>query len=215
LAEKNNENENATAKITPFKCDLRVESDILKLFAFIKTNFKQLDICINNAGVLHDASVATGSFEHWREMLDINVLAVAICCQEAVNLMKEKGIEGQIINIGSLAGHKFSDYSSYHFYSATKTMLVLLTEGLRKELRSNNSRIKVAVINSGLVRTDILAKGIGETASEAIFKSTPCFETEDIAQLVVTILDLPMHVDVNDILARPINVPSDFDKNKF
>ncbi|GFY52573.1 hypothetical protein TNIN_268421, partial [Trichonephila inaurata madagascariensis] len=87
-------------KLVAIKCDLTQESEIHALFGEIRKTFGRLDVCINNAGLSHDAPLLTGTTSDWRNMLDVNVMALCICTQEAVKLMREKEInDGQIIHI--------------------------------------------------------------------------------------------------------------------
>ncbi|CAL1260848.1 unnamed protein product [Larinioides sclopetarius] len=87
-------------KLVPIKCDLTKESEILALFDEISKTYSRLDVCINNAGLAHDSPLLTGSTSSFRNMLDVNVMALCICTQQAVKLMQGKKIDdGQIINI--------------------------------------------------------------------------------------------------------------------
>lgn len=85
-------------------------------------------------------------------MLDVNVLALSIVTREAVSLMRKSGADdGHLININSMSGHRIT---SLHMYSATKFAVTALTEGLRRELREVNSRIRSTSISPGLVETE-------------------------------------------------------------
>ena len=50
-------------KFHPVQCDLRKEEDILAMFNIIKEKFKTIHVCINNAGLMHDATLLEGSTE--------------------------------------------------------------------------------------------------------------------------------------------------------
>ncbi|GBN36653.1 Dehydrogenase/reductase SDR family member 11 [Araneus ventricosus] len=90
----------APGKLVAIKCDLTKESEILSMFDEIRRTLGRLDVCINNAGIGYDAPLLTGSISGFRSTLDVNVMAVCICTQQAVKLMQEKGIDdGQIIHI--------------------------------------------------------------------------------------------------------------------
>ncbi|GBN37421.1 hypothetical protein AVEN_153577-1 [Araneus ventricosus] len=77
-------------------------------------------------------------------------MALCICTQQAVKLMREKKIDdGQIINISSIAGHYIpkteGEWMGCHFYCGTKFMVRGLTEGLRRELKAQKTRIRISV----------------------------------------------------------------------
>ena len=62
----------AGGKLVAMKCDVRKEEDILSIMSAIKSQFGGADICINNAGLAHDAPLLSGSTEMWREMTEVS-----------------------------------------------------------------------------------------------------------------------------------------------
>ncbi|GBM32196.1 Dehydrogenase/reductase SDR family member 11 [Araneus ventricosus] len=196
-------------RLVAIKCDVTQESEILSMFDQIRRTFGRLDICVNNAGLSHDAPLLTGNTEDWRNMLDVNVMALCICTQEAVKLMREIGIkDGQIIHISSIGGHRQSALGmpGLHFYSGTKFMVRALTEGLRRELKTLNSHIRIASLSPGMVETEFFGRYLKNdpTRNAAdVFKSMKALEAKDIADSVLYILKTPPHVEVHDIILRP------------
>ncbi|GFX61430.1 hypothetical protein TNCV_823361 [Trichonephila clavipes] len=86
--------------IHAIKCDLTQEPEILSMFNEIRQTFGRLDVCINNAGLSHNTTLLSGRTADWKNMIDVNVLALCICTREAVKLMKEANVaNGQIIHI--------------------------------------------------------------------------------------------------------------------
>ena len=63
-------------KLVAMKCDVSKEEDILSMMNAIKSQFGGADICINNAGLAHNAPLLTGSTEMWREMLEASYCIV-------------------------------------------------------------------------------------------------------------------------------------------
>ncbi|XP_077996214.1 dehydrogenase/reductase SDR family member 11-like [Glandiceps talaboti] len=195
---------NTKGTLHPIKCDLRQEQDILAMFEEIKKNDGGVDVCINNAGLSHATTLLDGKTEDWREMLDVNVLALCICTREAVKQMQEKNTEGHIIHINSLSGHRVA-MGAYplNFYAGTKHMVKGLTEGLRQELWQSNPRIRVTAVSPGLVKTDFQIRMNGEERGQQIYDQFTCLEAKDIADMVVYIMKAPPHVQVHDIVVRP------------
>ncbi|KAG8191537.1 hypothetical protein JTE90_019601 [Oedothorax gibbosus] len=194
--------------IIAIKCDLTSEEDINSLFSDIRERFGRLDLCINNAGLSHDVSLLStqeNATQKWKNMVDVNVLALCICTREAVKLMKENNIDdGQIIHISSMSGHRIPEQTSY-MYVATKCMVKSLTEGHRRELRADGSKIKVASISPGLVETEFEYRCFPDDPNTArsIYESYQCLRTEDIANAVLYVLRAPPNVDIHDVLLRP------------
>ncbi|CAL1291648.1 unnamed protein product [Larinioides sclopetarius] len=90
---------NSPGRLVAIRCDLTKESDILSMFQEIRQIFGRVDVCINNAGLGYEEPLLTGSTSEFRNMLDVNVMALCICSKLAVQLMQENGDDGQIIHI--------------------------------------------------------------------------------------------------------------------
>ncbi len=182
--------------------DLRSEKEILKMFAHIQSKLGGVDILINNAGLGHEVSLIDGPTESWREMLDVNVLALSICTREAVKQMQNKQNTGHIIHVGSMAGHRVPSIAA--FYSATKFAVRALTEGLRQELRAAKSSIRVGEISPGVVETEFLDKYFNDKVkAKQVYSGICSLQATDVARAVVYMLQQPKHVEVHDILMRP------------
>ncbi len=111
--------------------DVRDEKQVAALVDAAVNDFGPLDIMVNNAGVSHPGNISDGQVEHWREMLETNVLALLIGCREAVRAMKSTG-SGSIVNISSVAARATGD--SGQVYSATKHAVNAISDGLRQEV---------------------------------------------------------------------------------
>ncbi len=94
--------------------------------------FGQVDVVVNNAGVLIPAKVVRPRDADLQRMLDVNLFGALHVMQEAVKVMREQG-RGHIVNVGSLAGRR--GFSPLGGYCATKFALVGLTEALRTGAR--------------------------------------------------------------------------------
>ncbi|ELU14030.1 hypothetical protein CAPTEDRAFT_172994 [Capitella teleta] len=189
-------------KLVTIRCDMQSEIDITEMFAKLRSEFGRLDILVNNAGVgNNNASMLSGETSDWREMLETNVLAVAICTREGVKLMRECEInDGHIINIGSMSGHRIPGKAG-HFYSITKFALKEMTEGLRRELRETKNQTRVTLISPGIVSTGFHDYARGGPSPHK--RSIQVLETDDIVDAVVYAVGAPPHVQIHDILIRP------------
>ena len=196
------------AELLVHPCDLRDEAAILELFAAIRARFGGVDVLINNAGVGRDAPLTSGSTEHWREMLELNVLALCICTREAVTDMRARGDDGHVIHIASMASHRVPPGSGV--YSASKFAVRSLIEGLRLELRALGSDIRVGAISPGYVETEFAQNyALGDV--EQAQRNYPRFkvlEAGDVASTVVHMLEAPAHVQIHDVLMRATRQPS-------
>jgi NADP-dependent 3-hydroxy acid dehydrogenase YdfG len=159
-----------------------------------------LDVLVNNAGVGHLGPVEDADVAHWREMLDLNVLALALCCRAALPLMREAG-GGHIVNVSALAGRRVTA-AGIAMYSATKNAVNAFSESLRYEALPHD--IRVTVIQPNLARSEGLSAPDVQPAIERLLEpGGRILEAEDIAAGIVYAVTQPAHVDVSEILIRP------------
>ncbi len=188
------------AEVVTQGVDLRQEASILSFFDKIRQTWGGVDVLVNNAGLGHKEPLMSGETEAWREMLEVNVLALCICTREAVQDMEDKG--GHIIHISSMSGHRVPLGSGV--YAASKYAVRALTEALRQELRQANSRIKISAISPGFVETEFAEKyNQSEEKAKELYSRFPMLQPEDIANAVGYLLSQPDYVQVHDILLRP------------
>ncbi|KAB7500426.1 Dehydrogenase/reductase SDR family member 11 [Armadillidium nasatum] len=196
----------AARRIEKMQCDVTKDEDIYNLFDKIKETFGGVDVCVNNAGIEGTGlDLLNGTPEEWREITNVNVIALCLCSKLTVNSLKERGLDdGHIINISSIAAHQVLPFGSSHFYTGTKFAVRALSEGLRQELQAANSGIKLSVVSPGLVKTEILDK-ITEKLEFAkrTFELNTSLKSEDIAHSVSQILSAPPYMEVLDIIVAP------------
>lgn len=196
------------ARCLPLAADLRRDTDIATLFSKIREQWGGVDVLVNNAGLGRRAALLDGDVEDWREMLDVNVLALASCTKEAVADMRRRGDDGYVIHIGSMSGHRVGAPGG-GFYAGTKWMVRALTEALRVELRAIESGIRVTVISPGFVETEFAERFSGDAeAARATYSRFPCLQSEDIAATILHLLSQPAHVELHDVLMRPTQQPN-------
>jgi hypothetical protein len=107
----------------------------------------RLDIMVNNAGLSYPEPIVDADPEHWRTMLETNVLALLVGSQAAVRAMRACGSRGHIVNISSVAALQ----PASGVYGATKHAVNTITESLRRELM--DEPIKVVTIMPGAIAT--------------------------------------------------------------
>ena len=182
--------------------DLRDEAQILSFFEVVNAKWKRLDVLINNAGLGHKESLMGGKTDAWREMLEVNVLALCICTREALQLMQPAN-SGHIMHISSMSGHRIPDTIA-GLYAATKFAVRAHAETLRRELRAAGSDIRITAISPGIVETEFAEKyhGSAEAAQET-YSQFVALKSVDIANAIAYALSQPDYVEVNDILLRP------------
>ncbi|MDF3054546.1 MAG: short-chain dehydrogenase [Gammaproteobacteria bacterium] len=135
--------------------------------AMIQTTLKThgtLDYMFNNAGIGVLGEIRDLSLEHWRSLIDINLMGTVYGTKLAYDVFLKQG-HGHIVNIASGYGLLSSVFNTP--YAASKSAIVRLSESLRAEAADFN--INVSVACPGAVKTDFLEKipVIGADAKQA------------------------------------------------
>jgi NADP-dependent 3-hydroxy acid dehydrogenase YdfG len=173
------------------RCDVTDWDEVQGLVAASLEELGRLDAVFANAGFGAKRGFLEESVEHWRAMVETNVLGVALTIRAALRHFREQD-RGHFLLTGSVAGRRALPGS---LYSATKWAVTAMGEGLRQEV--SDTGIKVTLIEPGMVDTPFFDSPV-EAALQA----------EDVARAVMYALSEPAHVDINEILLRPIRQPS-------
>ncbi|WP_394740517.1 SDR family oxidoreductase [Natronococcus roseus] len=181
--------------------DVTEETQVREMVDTTVSELGGLDVLVNNAGVMLLEPVATADPDDWQQMLDLNVQAVMVASQAALDVMRESG-EGDIVNLSSVAGRKA--YAGSSGYNASKFGVTAFSESLREEVA--DSDIRVTSIEPGFVDTElpehIPDEDQREMVDEMLEGITP-LEPEDVARSIRFAVSQPTHVDVNELLLRP------------
>ncbi|XP_065167324.1 farnesol dehydrogenase-like [Atheta coriaria] len=200
--------ESAKGKLHAVQCDMRVEDDIVKAFEWTTKNVGNVQVLVNNAGVISQSNLSEGATEDWRKILETNVLGLCVATREATKNMKANKTEGHIIHINSITGISHIYFPTAGVYGASKHAVTNITEIFRQEMVAQKTNIKVSSISPGAVRTEIhdAAGGMNEAMVERLSKMPP-LECEDIADAVIYVLGVPQRVQINELTIRPLNSP--------
>jgi NADP-dependent 3-hydroxy acid dehydrogenase YdfG len=177
--------------------DVRDKDAVFNAIDSLPTDFKQIDILINNAGNAHGLDpIETGDLDDWDAMLDINVKGLLYVSKAVIPIMTERN-SGHIINIGSSAGKEV--YPKGNVYCGSKHAVLAITEGMRIDL--NPYGIKVGAINPGLVETEFSqVRFKGDTIADNVYKGYKALQPEDIADIIYFAITRPAHVNIADVL---------------
>lgn len=194
-------------EVHPLECDLRKEEAILRVFEWTEKQLGGVDVLVNNAGVIEPGWITDSTTEAYRKILDVNVLAVAICSREAVRSMKNRGATCHIININSLAGHfAESIHIPLNLYPASKYALTGMTLGLRNEITAQKLDIRITSISPGAVKTEMIGQA---GLPEKVLKVLPTLRDKDIADAVIYALGTPPNVQVTELMIMPQSSTTD------
>jgi NADP-dependent 3-hydroxy acid dehydrogenase YdfG len=177
------------------------------MFAAVRKKWGGVDVLINNAGMGYRAAFTQTDAADWREVLDVNVLALSICIREAIQDMKGRQ-DAAIINISSIAGHRVPPGGrGYTFYAASKHAVRAITEGLRDELAAKGVHIKLGTVSPGMVETEFQQVATRAEAKPAPYADYRVLDPGDVAQAALFMLATPRHVQISDIVMRSVEQP--------
>ncbi len=139
-----------------YRADLSKKEDCLSLMERFLSDFGVIHVLVNNAGGA--LKIPAGEFEelpldYWDSQIALNLNAAAYLSQGAVRNMKENGIPGRIVNIGSIHGHVTWVKRKMLPYCAAKGGIEMFTRALAVEVAKYG--IRVNCVAPGLIMTKI------------------------------------------------------------
>jgi NADP-dependent 3-hydroxy acid dehydrogenase YdfG len=169
------------------RCDVTEWDDQEAMVRATLNDFGRLDVVMANAGFGAKRGFTEETPEFWKSMVLTNVYGAALTIRATIDALRES--EGHLLLTGSVAGRRALPGS---LYSATKWAVTAMGEAARQEL--NGTGVRVTLIEPGMVDTPFFENRPGSGALEA----------DDIARAVMYAIAQPPHVDVNEILVRPV-----------
>lgn len=173
--------------------------DVRRFIAAVQQRFGNIHVLINCAGVGIFRSVAEMTPDEWNTMLSTNLTGVYYCCHEVLPIFRQGG-GGDIVNISSLAGK--NAFAGGAGYNASKFGLNGFSEALMLDHR--NEGVRVSTIMPGSVDTDFGSGQAASRESRSDWKIAP----EDIAEIVVSLLRMPVRTTISSVEVRPSHPPA-------
>ena len=137
---------------TIFPFDITDSKDIDKISNFVKENWKQVDVLINNSGTLINKPFKETTPAEFKRVYDVNVFGAAALTQAMLPFMKK---DGHVVNISSMGGIQGSvKFPGLSAYSSSKGALITLTELLAEEYKETGPSFNVLAL--GAVQTQML-----------------------------------------------------------
>lgn len=141
----------------------------------------QVDILINNAGIISDGLLLRMSDDDWHRVMGVNLNGTFYCSRAVLRTMVRQRW-GRIINIGSVVGLRGNIGQTN--YSASKAALLGFSKSLAKEVATRN--ITVNMVTPGYISTETVAD-LTQEQKDRIMTWIPQAhfgEPEDIANMV-------------------------------
>jgi 3-oxoacyl-[acyl-carrier protein] reductase len=146
-----------------FAADVSDAEAVRLMFEATRQEWGEIDVLINNAGILRDRSIAKITLEEWRRVLDVDLSGVFYCCKYGLESMREGG---SIVCLGSLAAR--IGFHGQSNYAAAKAGVHALVRVLARECAPRS--IRVNAVAPGVIATPMMAQ-ITPAALEPLRKS--------------------------------------------
>ncbi|WDF04575.1 SDR family oxidoreductase [Shouchella hunanensis] len=187
--------------VASFKAtDISSRDEVSALIDFTVEKYGRVDTLINNAGLMLFSKWDNAHVDEWEKMIDLNLKGVLYGIAAVLPQMKKQG-SGQIINVGSVAGHAVGE--GHGVYSATKYATRAITESLRKEI-SVNHNIQAVYVSPGVIATNWQEKVTDKDVSSVLGNlNEVAIAPEHVAETIAFAVNKPSNVMINDVFVTP------------
>ncbi|MGG3626326.1 SDR family oxidoreductase [Bacillus gobiensis] len=179
--------------------DVASEEDMEELARFTLETYGQIDVLINNAGLMPLSYLHEKKVSEWDQMIDVNIKGVLYGIAAVLPHMRERK-QGHIINVSSVAGHLVR--KTFSVYSGTKYAVRAISDGLRQEEAENN--IRITILSPGTVETELFHTITNEEVLHSLDEvKRIAIPAESIAHSILFAISQPEHTGVNEMIVRP------------
>jgi NADP-dependent 3-hydroxy acid dehydrogenase YdfG len=190
--------ESAGGSVRYRKLDVIDPEDMEAFVAFACAEFGQVDVLVNNAGVMPLSPLSALKIDEWNWMIDVNIRGTLHGIAAALPRMEAQG-HGHIINVSSVGG--FVVQPTAAVYAATKFAVRAISEGLRKE----SDKLRCTCVYPGVVESELADTISDETARERMKAYRKLsIQPDAIGRAIQFAIEQPNDVDVNEIVVRPL-----------
>jgi NAD(P)-dependent dehydrogenase (short-subunit alcohol dehydrogenase family) len=186
--------------------DITQDAFVKDAFGKVKSTWGRLDVLFNNAGMGAPAvPMEELPIEKFREVVNLNLVAMFLCTQEAIRIMKAQNPKGgRIINNGSISAHAPRPMSVA--YTSTKHAVTGLTKCISLDGRKDD--IAGCQIDIGNALTDLaarMAKGVPQ--ADGSVKPEPLMDVKHVGDAVLHMANLPLDVNVQFMTIMATKMP--------
>jgi NAD(P)-dependent dehydrogenase (short-subunit alcohol dehydrogenase family) len=136
--------------------DVSNADSVAAMVAACMSAFGRIDLLVNNVGIARVGGIVTTEEADWDLVNDVNLKSIYLVCRQVVPVMEAQG-KGAIVNIASVAAHRWTGIS-YASYYASKAGVVGLSRAIALELAARG--IRCNSVSPGLMDTPMVHHGL-------------------------------------------------------
>lgn len=187
----------------PVAMDVSDTDSIPAIIADLPTDFAQIDVLVNNAGLaLGTEPAQSADLNDWMQMVDTNVKGLMALTHAVLPAMVERD-SGYIINVGSIAGTW--PYYGGNVYGGTKAFVKQFSLNLRADLIG--TQVRVTNLEPGNVAgtefSNVRYNGDDDKAAK-VYEGFKTMTGEDIGDILLWLIESPAHINVNRLEVMPV-----------
>ena len=191
-----------TALVVP--ADVTSEQSVAEAAALVQDRYGDVDLLVNNAGVMHVVPFADGPVDAWRSTVDVNLTGVINVTHAFLPALRRSAATRttDLINVSSLAGERVNPGMAA--YGASKAAVSHLTRTLRAELAGEG--IRVTDLEPGMIDGTELADSFPAELQSMVddLRSTlPAVPVSEVADLIAYVVSRPRNVNLPHLIIQP------------
>jgi NAD(P)-dependent dehydrogenase (short-subunit alcohol dehydrogenase family) len=144
-----------------YETDVSNGSQVQNAIESVVAKFGDIDVLVNNAGIVQYATVTEATEEHWDLTLNVNLKSAFLCAKYCIPSMLRKG-KGVVINVASVQA--FISQHKVAAYTTSKSALLGLTRSIAIDYAPH---IRCVAVCPGTVDTPMLQEAIKESPNPA------------------------------------------------
>jgi NADP-dependent 3-hydroxy acid dehydrogenase YdfG len=211
LARRRDRLEKVAAQITEsggtafvVSADVTSEESVAEAASLVRERFGDVDLLVNNAGLMSVIPFADGPLADWRRTVEVNLTGVITVTHAFLPALRRSAESRttDLINVSSLAADRINPGMAA--YGASKAGVSHLTRTLRAELAGEG--IRVTNLEPGMIDGTELADSFpAELRSmvDDLRGSLPAVPVSEVAELIAYVVNRPRHVNLPHLIIQP------------
>ncbi|MEV0284254.1 SDR family oxidoreductase [Kribbella sp. NPDC050820] len=191
-----------TALVVP--ADVTEPGAVAEAAQLVQERFGDLDLLVNNAGIMKVIPFGDVPADDWRRTVDVNLTGVLTVTHAFLPALKRSAATRttDLINVSSLAADRFMPGMAA--YGASKAGVSYLSRALRTELAGDG--IRVTNVEPGMIDgTELADQFTAELRSmvDELRTSLPAVPPSEVAELVAYVVGRPREVNLPELIIQP------------